>query len=141
MVKTIFVKLIVHKLKTFFGTISSFFEDLLPMGTPREMQTEDGPFMLSRSFMFEGHQAYFRLMLPLVRKFMVGHRGQSLKEEITGMLLLHLLDCRSSGEFEGEGEEQALEEEQYRREEDKKFNEGLFVSCKDLLGWVTGQTG
>ena len=37
-VKTIFVKLINHKIKTFFGTITNYFEDLRKLATPRAIK-------------------------------------------------------------------------------------------------------
>jgi hypothetical protein len=41
-IKSIFVKLIVHKLRAFFGTIVSYYEDLRRMPTPRTIKTAVG---------------------------------------------------------------------------------------------------
>lgn len=62
MVKTIFVKLIVHRVRTFLATIITFFEDLRKLSTPRTIQTPVGPYELEQSFMFQGHYAYVRCL-------------------------------------------------------------------------------
>ena len=95
MIKTIFIKLVLHKIRTFFGTLVSFYDDLRRLSTPKEIDTPKGIYSLERSFMFDGHKAYVQCLVRTFKIICCGTRGNALKEEVSGMLLIKLLDFRT----------------------------------------------
>lgn len=62
MVKTIFVKLIIHRIRTFFATVITFYDDLRKLSTPRTIESPAGSFELDQPFMFQGHYAYVKCL-------------------------------------------------------------------------------
>jgi hypothetical protein len=71
--------------------------------------------------MFEGHTAYVKTMLSCLKRVALGHQDNLLKEDITGMIMIRLLDYRSP-QLEGENEEAEQRQQAYRIEQTKIFN-------------------
>ena len=59
-----------------------------------------------------------------------------LKEDVTGMLLVKLLDFRDNDGFEGEDIRSADREEEFREAETLSFNNFLSEKCQELFEWL-----
>ena len=66
-VTSIFVKLIMHKLRTFYATVATYHDDLRKLATPALLNTPLGKHRLPQEFMFQGHAAYLQALLDSLK--------------------------------------------------------------------------
>lgn len=103
--KTVFYKLLTHRLKIFFLNVTALFDEMKKVPTPSSVSSPVGELQLSRDFMFSGHLAYFECM-EFVLKLLLADKGpakaSALKEDIVGSVLMKLYSFRTFEVYEEE---------------------------------------